>query len=168
MGFGHRVYKNYDPRARIIQQHMDEVFEATEYNPLVEIARELEKRALDDEYFTSRKLYPNVDFYSGIIYEALEIPTDMFTVIFAIPRTAGWVAQWMEMQDDPEQKIARPRQIYTGERERDYVAIGRRRGAGENRRAAGAAARSGRRGAAPREGTRPSRSLRSCRARAGS
>src|SRR3954451_4180922 len=92
MGFGHRVYKNYDPRARIIQQHMDEVFEATEYNPLVEIARELEKRALDDEYFTDRKLYPNVDFYSGIIYEALQIPTEMFTVIFAIPRTSGWVA----------------------------------------------------------------------------
>ena len=140
MGFGHRVYKNYDPRARIIQQHMDEVFEATEYNPLVEIARELEKRALDDEYFTSRKLYPNVDFYSGIIYEALEIPTDMFTVIFAIPRTAGWVAQWMEMKDDPEQKIARPRQIYTGERERDYVPIDDREGPGENRRAAGAPA----------------------------
>ena len=140
MGFGHRVYKNYDPRARIIQQHMDEVFEATEYNPLVEIARELEKRALDDEYFTSRKLYPNVDFYSGIIYEALEIPTEMFTVIFAIPRTAGWVAQWMEMKDDPEQKIARPRQIYTGEREREYVADRRSRGAGENRRAAGAQA----------------------------
>ena len=128
MGFGHRVYKNYDPRARIIQQHMDEVFEATEYNPLVEIARELEKRALDDEYFTSRKLYPNVDFYSGIIYEALEIPTDMFTVIFAIPRTAGWIAQWMEMNEDPEQKIARPRQIYTGERERDYVPIDDREG----------------------------------------
>src|SRR5665811_1458156 len=99
MGFGHRVYKNYDPRARIIQHHMDEVFEATEYNPLVEIARELEKRALDDEFFTERKLYPNVDYYSGIIYESLEIPTDMFTVIFAIPRTAGWVAQWMEMKD---------------------------------------------------------------------
>jgi citrate synthase len=128
MGFGHRVYKNYDPRARIIQQHMGEVFEATEYNPLVEIARELEKRALDDDFFTSRKLYPNVDFYSGIIYEALEIPTNMFTVIFAIPRTAGWVAQWMEMKDDPEQKIARPRQIYTGEREREYVAIGDREG----------------------------------------
>jgi citrate synthase len=128
MGFGHRVYKNYDPRARIIEQHMAEVFEATEYNPLVEIAQELEKRALDDEYFTSRKLYPNVDFYSGIIYEALEIPTDMFTVIFAIPRTAGWVAQWMEMNDDPEQKIARPRQIYTGYRDRDYVAIADREG----------------------------------------
>ncbi len=128
MGFGHRVYKNYDPRARIIEQHMAEVFEATEYNPLVEIARELEKRALDDEYFTSRKLYPNVDFYSGIIYEALEIPTEMFTVIFAIPRTAGWVAQWMEMNDDPEQKIARPRQVYTGYRDRDYVQIADREG----------------------------------------
>jgi citrate synthase len=123
MGFGHRVYKNYDPRARIIEQHMGEVFEATEYNPLVEIARELEKRALDDDYFTSRKLYPNVDYYSGIIYEALQIPTEMFTVIFAIPRTSGWVSQWMEMNDDSEQKIARPRQIYTGERDRDYVGI---------------------------------------------
>jgi citrate synthase len=128
MGFGHRVYKNYDPRARIIQQHMDEIFEATEYNPLIEIAQELEKRALDDEYFTSRKLYPNVDFYSGIIYEALGVPTEMFTVIFAIPRTAGWVAQWMEMKDDPEQKIARPRQIYTGERERAYLQVGDREG----------------------------------------
>jgi citrate synthase len=128
MGFGHRVYKNYDPRARIIQQHMDELFAATEYNPLVEVARELEKRALDDEYFTSRRLYPNVDFYSGIIYEALAIPTNMFTVIFAIPRTAGWVAQWMEMHEDPETKIARPRQIYTGERERDYAAIDEREG----------------------------------------
>jgi citrate synthase len=128
MGFGHRVYKNYDPRARIIKQHMDDVFEATEYNPLVEIAQELEKRALDDEYFTDRKLYPNVDYYSGIIYEALQIPTDMFTVIFAIPRTSGWVAQWMEGNDDPEQKIARPRQIYTGERDRDYVPIEEREG----------------------------------------
>jgi citrate synthase len=128
MGFGHRVYKNYDPRARIIKQHMEEVFEATEYNPLVEIARELEKRALDDDYFTERKLYPNVDYYSGIIYEALQIPTDMFTVIFAIPRTSGWVSQWMEMNDDSEQKIARPRQIYTGERERDYVEIEERDG----------------------------------------
>ncbi len=128
MGFGHRVYKNYDPRARIIQQHMGEVFEATEYNPLVEVARELEKRALEDEYFTSRKLYPNVDYYSGIIYEALEIPAEMFTVIFAIPRTAGWVAQWMEMHEDPEQKIARPRQIYTGARELEYVAVEQREG----------------------------------------
>ena len=128
MGFGHRVYKNYDPRARIIKQHMDEVFEATEYNPLVEIARELEKRALDDEYFTSRKLYPNVDYYSGIIYEALQIPTEMFTVIFAIPRTSGWVSQWMELNDDPEQKIARPRQVYIGERDRDYIPIEQRQG----------------------------------------
>jgi citrate synthase len=128
MGFGHRVYKNYDPRARIIKQHMDDVFAATEYNPLVEIAQELEKRALDDEYFTDRKLYPNVDYYSGIIYEALQIPTDMFTVIFAIPRTAGWVSQWMEGNDDPEQKIARPRQIYTGELDRDYVPITERHG----------------------------------------
>jgi citrate synthase len=128
MGFGHRVYKNYDPRARIIKKHLDDVLEATEYNPLVEIATELEKRALDDDYFTERKLYPNVDFYSGIIYEALEIPTDMFTVIFAIPRTSGWVAQWMEMNDDSEQKIARPRQIYTGERDREYVPIDQREG----------------------------------------
>ena len=128
MGFGHRVYKNYDPRARIIQEHMEAVFEATEYNPLVEIARELEKHALADDYFTERRLYPNVDFYSGIIYEALGIPTDMFTVIFAIPRTAGWVAQWMEMKEDPEQKIARPRQIYTGARRRDYAPVADREG----------------------------------------
>jgi citrate synthase len=128
MGFGHRVYKNYDPRARIIQQYLEPVFEATEYNSLVEIAQELEKRALEDDYFTERKLYPNVDFYSGIIYEAMGIPTDMFTVIFAIPRTAGWVAQWMEMQEDPEKKIARPRQIYTGERELEYVPMDDREG----------------------------------------
>ena len=110
MGFGHRVYKNYDPRARIIKKHVDEVLEATEYNPLVEIATELEKQALDDEFFTDRKLYPNVDFYSGLIYEALEIPTEMFTVIFAIPRTAGWVAQWLEMIDDSgaEDRAATP------------------------------------------------------------
>jgi citrate synthase len=128
MGFGHRVYKNYDPRARIIRKHVDEVLEATEYNPLIEIATELEKRALDDEFFTSRKLYPNVDFFSGLIYEALEIPTDMFTVIFAIPRTAGWVAQWLEMVGDPETKIARPRQIYTGPRDVDYTPIDDREG----------------------------------------
>jgi citrate synthase len=128
MGFGHRVYKNYDPRARIIRKHVDEVLEATEYNPLIEIATELEKRALDDEFFTDRKLYPNVDFFSGLIYEALEIPTEMFTVIFAIPRTAGWVAQWLEMLDDPETKIARPRQIYTGARDVDYVPISDRDG----------------------------------------
>jgi citrate synthase len=128
MGFGHRVYKNYDPRARIIKKHLNDVLEATEANQLVEIATELEKRALDDEYFTDRKLYPNVDFYSGMIYEALEIPTDMFTVIFAIPRTSGWVSQWMEMNDDSEQKIARPRQIYTGARDLDYVEIDKREG----------------------------------------
>jgi citrate synthase len=128
MGFGHRVYKNYDPRARIIKKHVDEVLEATEYNPLIEIATELEKRALDDEFFTDRKLYPNVDFYSGLIYEALEIPTEMFTVIFAIPRTSGWVSQWMEMNDDSEQKIARPRQVYTGHLNREYVGIDDREG----------------------------------------
>ena len=128
MGFGHRVYKNYDPRARIIKSHAEDVFEATEYNPLVEIATELEKRALDDDYFTSRKLYPNVDFYSGIIYEALGIPPEMFTVIFAIPRTAGWVAQWLEMSDDPDKKISRPRQIYTGRSDVDYTPLGERSG----------------------------------------
>ncbi|MGH2955391.1 MAG: citrate synthase [Solirubrobacterales bacterium] len=122
MGFGHRVYKNYDPRARIIKSHVDEVLAATGDNPLLDIATELEKRALDDDYFTERKLYPNVDFYSGLIYEALRIPTEMFTVIFAIPRTSGWIAQWLEMIDDPEQKIARPRQIYTGKRDQDYIA----------------------------------------------
>src|SRR3712207_237282 len=119
MGFGHRVYKNYDPRARIIKKHVDEVLEITGDNPLLDIATELEKRALDDEYFTDRKLYTNVDFYSGLIYEALGIPSEMFTVIFAIPRTSGWIAQWMEMLLDGEQKIARPRQIYTGERDLD-------------------------------------------------
>ncbi len=123
MGFGHRVYKNYDPRARIIKDHVDEVFEVTGKNPKLDIATELEKRALDDDYFTDRKLYPNVDFYSGLIYEALGLPTDMFTVMFAIPRTSGWVAQWREMLDDEETKIARPRQIYTGERERDYEPV---------------------------------------------
>jgi citrate synthase len=126
MGFGHRVYKNYDPRAKIIKKHVDEVLEVTGKNPKLQIAVELEKHALDDDYFTSRKLYPNVDFYSGLIYEALQIPTNMFTVIFAIPRTSGWVAQWMEMLDDKDQKIARPRQIYTGERERTYVPIEQR------------------------------------------
>ncbi len=128
MGFGHRVYKNFDPRAKIIKGHADEVFEATEYNPLVEIATEIEKRALEDEFFTSRKLFPNVDFYSGIIYEALRIPPEMFTVIFALPRTAGWISQWLEMIDDPDKKISRPRQIYTGAREADYVPIAERQG----------------------------------------
>src|SRR4051795_12280030 len=123
MGFGHRVYKNYDPRARIIKKHVDEVFEVTGKNPKLDLAVELEKRALDDDYFTSRKLYPNVDFYSGLIYEALSLPTDMFTVMFAIPRTSGWVSQWLELLNDKEQKIARPRQIYTGERDRDFVPL---------------------------------------------
>jgi citrate synthase len=126
MGFGHRVYKNYDPRARIIKKNVDEVFEVTGKNPKIEIAVELEKQALEDDYFTERKLYPNVDFYSGLIYEALQIPTDMFTVMFAIPRTSGWIAQWLEMVQDDETKIARPRQIYTGARDRDYVPIGQR------------------------------------------
>ncbi len=126
MGFGHRVYKNYDPRARIIKEHVDQVFAVTGRNPKLDIAVELEKRALDDEYFTSRKLYPNVDFYSGLIYEALNLPTDMFTVMFAIPRTSGWIAQWDEMLKDEETKIARPRQIYTGARTRDYMPIGER------------------------------------------
>src|SRR5215217_6469430 len=128
MGFGHRVYKNFDPRAKIIKKNVEEVFEVTGMNPKLEIAVELEKRALDDEYFTERKLYPNVDFYSGLIYEALNIPTEMFTVMFAIPRTSGWVAQWMEMNGDKEQKIARPRQIYTGERDLTYVPIDDREG----------------------------------------
>ncbi|BBL79157.1 citrate synthase [Rubrobacter xylanophilus] len=127
MGFGHRVYKNYDPRARIIKSHVDEVLEATgKESPWLDIAIELEKRALDDEYFTSRKLYPNVDFYSGLIYEALGIPTEAFTVMFAIPRTSGWIAQWMEMLRDPELRIARPRQIYTGPRDQRYVPMSER------------------------------------------
>jgi citrate synthase len=126
MGFGHRVYKNYDPRARIIKEHVDAVFEVTGRNPKLDIAVELEKRALDDDYFVSRKLYPNVDFYSGLIYEALSLPPEMFTVMFAIPRTSGWMAQWQEMVDDSEQKIARPRQLYTGGGPRDYVPMDKR------------------------------------------
>jgi citrate synthase len=126
MGFGHRVYKNFDPRAKIIKKNVEEVFEVTGMNPKLEIAVELEKRALEDDYFTERKLYPNVDFYSGLIYEALNIPTEMFTVMFAIPRTSGWMAQWLEMIVDEKRKIARPRQIYTGERERQYVPIDQR------------------------------------------
>ena len=124
MGFGHRVYKNYDPRARIIRGHVDEVLEATsKESPLLDVAIELEKRALEDEYFTSRKLYPNVDYWSGIIYEAMNIPADAFTVMFAIGRTPGWMAQWLELMNDEEFKIARPRQIYTGPREADYVPL---------------------------------------------
>ncbi len=126
MGFGHRVYKNFDPRARIIKRACDDVFEVTGKNPLLDIATELEKIALEDEYFVSRKLYPNVDFYSGLIYEALGMPVEMFPVLFAIGRTSGWIAQWLEMIDDPEQKIARPRQIYTGPRTLDYVPMDER------------------------------------------
>jgi citrate synthase len=126
MGFGHRVYKNYDPRAKIIKKATEDVFEVTGKNPLLDIATELEKIALEDEYFIKRKLYPNVDFYSGLIYEAMGLPVSMFPVMFAIGRTSGWIAQWLEMVQDPEQKIARPRQIYTGARERDYVAIDQR------------------------------------------
>ena len=123
MGFGHRVYKNYDPRAKIIKKIADEVFEVTGRNPLLDIALELERIALEDEYFVKRKLYPNVDFYSGLIYQALGLPTAMFPVLFAIPRTSGWLAQWLEGIVDPEQKIARPRQIYLGADERNYVPI---------------------------------------------
>jgi citrate synthase len=126
MGFGHRVYKNYDPRAKIIKKHAYEVFEVTGTNPLLDIAIELEQIALNEDYFVERKLYPNVDFYSGIIYEALGMPVEMFPVLFAIGRTSGWIAQWLEMIDDKEQKIARPRQIYTGQRGRDYVPIEQR------------------------------------------
>jgi citrate synthase len=129
MGFGHRVYKNYDPRAKIIKRTADEVFEVTGRNPLLDIALELEKIALEDEYFVGRKLYPNVDFYSGIIYQALGLPVAMFPVMFAIPRTAGWLAQWLELCDDPEQKIARPRQLFVGPEERDYMPIARRKAA---------------------------------------
>jgi citrate synthase len=123
MGFGHRVYKNYDPRARIIKKHLDEVFEVMGKSPLLEVAAELEKRALDDDYFTSRKLYPNVDYYSGLLYEALRLPTSMFPVMFAIGRTSGWLAQWLEHMGDSDQKIARPRQVYTGKREQSYVPV---------------------------------------------
>jgi citrate synthase len=127
MGFGHRIYKNYDPRARIIKWAADQVFATTGKNPKLEIALELERIALEDEYFIKRKLYPNVDFYSGIIYQALGFKPDMFTVLFAIPRTVGWLAQWQEMIVDPEQKIARPRQIYTGYAERNFVPIEKRK-----------------------------------------
>jgi len=126
MGFGHRVYKNYDPRARIIKRAADEVFEVTGRNPLLDIALELERIALEDDYFIERKLYPNVDFYSGIIYQAMGLPTSMFTVMFTIPRTIGWLAQWEEMMNDSEQAIARPRQIYLGYEERDFIPIKQR------------------------------------------
>jgi citrate synthase len=127
MGFGHRVYKSYDPRAKIIKRTADEVFEVTGKNPLLEIAIELERIALQDDYFVTRKLYPNVDFYSGLIYQAMAFPVEMFPVLFAIPRTSGWIAQWEEMLLDPEQKIARPKQIYTGPKKREYVALSARK-----------------------------------------
>ena len=126
IGFGHRVYKNYDPRARIIKRIAEQVFEVTGRNPLIDVALELERIALQDEYFISRKLYPNVDFYSGIIYQMMGLPVDLFPVLFAIPRTVGWLAQWQEMVTDPEQKIARPRQVYTGAAKRDYVPLAKR------------------------------------------
>ncbi|MFZ0585037.1 MAG: citrate/2-methylcitrate synthase, partial [Candidatus Sulfotelmatobacter sp.] len=126
MGFGHRVYKNYDPRAKIIKWTAEQVFEVTGRNAKLDIALELERIALEDEYFVKRKLYPNVDFYSGIMYQAMGFPPEMFTVLFAIPRTAGWLAQWQELVTDPEQKITRPRQIYTGDDEREFVPMEKR------------------------------------------
>jgi citrate synthase len=126
MGFGHRVYKSYDPRAKVIKQTADAVFDVTGKNPLLDIALELERIALQDEYFITRKLYPNVDFYSGLIYQAMGFPMEMFPVLFAIPRTSGWIAQWEEMLLDPDQKIARPRQVYIGAKRRDYVPLDRR------------------------------------------
>jgi citrate synthase len=126
MGFGHRVYKSYDPRAKQIKKVAEQVFEVTGKNPLLDIALELERIALQDDYFVKRKLYPNVDFYSGLIYQAMGFPVEMFPVLFAIPRTAGWLAQWEEMLLDPEQKIARPRQVYLGSQTRDYVARDKR------------------------------------------
>jgi citrate synthase len=129
MGFGHRVYKNYDPRARIIKRLADEVLAVTKPNPLLRVALELERIALEDEYFVSRKLYPNVDFYSGLIYQAMGFPVDMFPVLFAIPRTSGWLAQWLELCADSEQKIARPRQLYLGAARRPFTPIEKRESA---------------------------------------
>jgi citrate synthase len=126
MGFGHRVYKNYDPRARILKEMANEVLEVTGRTPLLDLAMELERIALEDDYFVSRKLYPNVDFYSGIIYQAIGLPVAMFPVLFAIPRTVGWLAQWQEMLTDPDQKIARPRQVYTGAPQRQFVPLAER------------------------------------------
>src|SRR6188508_833125 len=126
MGFGHRVYKSYDPRAKIIKKTADEVFEVTGKNPLLDIALELERIALEDEYFVTRRLYPNVDFYSGLIYQAMGFPVTMFPVLFAIPRTSGWIAQWEEMLLDADQKITRPRQLYTGAKRREYVPLNKR------------------------------------------
>ena len=129
MGFGHRVYKNYDPRCRIIKKTAEEVFQVTGRNPLLDVALELERIALQDDYFISRKLYPNVDFYSGLIYRAMNLPASMFTVMFAVPRTCGWVAHWMELVADQEQKISRPRQIYIGSPTRDYLPMAAREAA---------------------------------------
>ncbi len=127
MGFGHRVYKNYDPRAKIIKEVADQVFEVRGRNPLLDIALELERIALQDDYFIKRKLYPNVDFYSGLIYQSMGLPMDMFPVLFAIPRTSGWIAQWEEMLTDPDQKLARPKQVYLGPEVRDYVPMEKRK-----------------------------------------
>ena len=129
MGFGHRVYKNYDPRAKIIKEVAFQVFEVTGRNPLLDIALELERIALEDDYFVGRKLYPNVDFYSGLIYQAMGFPTEMFPVLFAIPRTPGWLSQWEEQILDPEQRIVRPRQVYLGADKRDYVPMALRESA---------------------------------------
>ena len=126
MGFGHRVYKNYDPRAKVIKWTAERVFEVTGRNPKLDVALELERIALEDEYFIKRKLYPNVDFYSGIIYQAMGFKPEMFTVLFAIPRTVGWLAQWQEMITDPEQKISRPRQVWIGHDVRQFVPIDKR------------------------------------------
>ena len=126
MGFGHRVYKNYDPRAKIVRNVADKVFQITDRNPKIELAMELERIALEDDYFIKRKLYPNIDFYSGIIYEAMGFRPEMFTVLFAIGRIAGWLAHWEELMSDPEKRIARPRQVYVGEAKRDFVPIDER------------------------------------------
>ena len=128
MGFGHRVYKNYDPRARIIKRIADEVFEVTGKNAKIDLAIELERIALEDDYFVKRRLYPNVDFYSGIIYQAMGFHPEMFTVLFAIPRTSGWLAHWEELMEDPERRIARPRQVYLGPEVREFVPIEERLG----------------------------------------
>jgi citrate synthase len=126
MGFGHRVYKSYDPRAKIVKRTADQVFDVTGKNPLLDIALELERIALEDDYFITRKLYPNVDFYSGLIYQAMGFPVTMFPVLFAIPRTSGWIAQWEEMLLDSDQKITRPRQLYVGPKRRDYAPLNKR------------------------------------------
>jgi len=127
MGFGHRVYKNFDPRSRVMQKVAHEVLDELDLkNPILDVAKELEKIALEDEYFVAKKLYPNVDFYSGIVLSALGFPTSMFTVLFALARTVGWISQWNEMLEDPSQRIGRPRQLYSGATQRDFVPIGKR------------------------------------------